>query len=223
MQSVRKLYMAQYLSKWWLQNQVMRSSWGKGQINQQDNALSHEWWFTDLHLKAEHQLVTNGKQTQLLSSHMQDWPLCHLNESESNCRGDIHTLSIALIGSCMTGRVLMLQSSLQGLLPWLVFTTKITCNMPHHCTAIKMCLSIAWMILVLHPGILWWHRYQNIVRSSSRKLKSLAVSQHLIKQLEAHNKMLAIALTPGILHLFLSFHWQHICTKYMEEHNPMFV
>jgi hypothetical protein len=140
MQSVCKLYMAQYLSKWWLQNQVMRSSRGKGQINQQDNALSHEWWFTDLHLKADHQLVTNRKQTQLLSSHMQDWPLCHLNESESNCRGDIHTLSIALIGSCMITQVFMLQSSLQGLLPWLVFTTKITCNMPHHCTAIKMCL-----------------------------------------------------------------------------------
>jgi hypothetical protein len=65
-----------------------------------------------------------------------------------------------------------------------------------------------WKILVLHPGILWWHQYQNIVRSSSRKLKSLDVSQHLIKQLEAHNKMLAISLTPGMLHLFLSFHWR---------------
>jgi hypothetical protein len=41
------------------------------EINQQDNALSHEWWLTDLHLKAEHQLVTNGKQTQLLCSYMQ--------------------------------------------------------------------------------------------------------------------------------------------------------
>jgi hypothetical protein len=126
--------------------------------------------------------VTNGKQTQLLSSHMQDWPLCHLNESESDCRGDIHTLSIALIGSCMIAPVLMLQSSLQDLLPWLVFTTKITCNKPHHCIAIKMCLSITWRILVLHPGILWWHEYQNIVRSSSTKLKSLAVSQHLINR-----------------------------------------